>query len=80
VTTDGARQDATRRRGDARVRRTGRRASTLSTREFFGSGVRGTRVGERIDRGRGGEFADADADAGGEEERDVGEGSDRVVA
>jgi len=78
VTTDGALQDATRRRGDARVRRTGRRASTLSTREFFGSGVRGTRVGERIDRGRGGEFADADA--GGEEERDVGEGSDRVVA
>ena len=37
--------------------------------EFFGGGVRATRVGDRSDRGSGGEFADADA--GGEEETDV---------
>ncbi len=71
------RQDATRRRGDARVRRTRRRASTLSV-ESFSEAVRGRRGSAT--GATGGEFADADADARGEEETDVGEGSDRVVA
>ena len=78
MTTDGgaSRRDATtRRRAGATDEKT--RIDTFGG-EFFGGGARATRVGDRGDRGSGGEFADADA--GGEEETDVGEGSDRVVS